>query len=73
MRSPVSASMICDIRGFPLSPRRGTLGPGRFRSHLELRALKDNGDFEEYWRHHLAREHERLYPTPDRHDHRLTA
>ncbi|RPE26674.1 hypothetical protein EDD90_10969 [Streptomyces sp. Ag109_O5-1] len=40
---------------------------------LKLRALKDNGDFEEYWRHHLAREHERLYPTPDRHDHRLTA
>ncbi|GAA2644534.1 ISKra4 family transposase [Streptomyces vastus] len=40
---------------------------------LKLRALKDNGNFEEYWRHHLAREHERLYPTPDRHDYRLTA
>jgi len=40
---------------------------------LKLRALKDNGDFEEYWRHHLAREHERLYPTPDRHDYRLMA
>jgi hypothetical protein len=21
-----------------------------------------NGDFEEYWRFHLAREHQRLYP-----------
>ena len=40
---------------------------------LKLRALKDNGDVEEYWRHHLARDHERLYPTPDRHDYRLRA
>ena len=31
---------------------------------LKLRALKDDGDFEEYWRHHLTREHGRLYPTP---------
>ncbi len=23
-----------------------------------------NGDFEEYWRFHLAREHQRLYPRP---------
>jgi hypothetical protein len=21
-----------------------------------------NGDFEQYWRYHLAREHQRLYP-----------
>lgn len=40
---------------------------------LKLRALNDNGDFEEYWRHHLAREHERLYPAPDQHDYGLTA
>ena len=40
---------------------------------LKLRALNDNGDFEEYWRHHLAREHERLYPTPDQRDFDLTA
>ncbi|MFI5987906.1 ISKra4 family transposase, partial [Streptomyces sp. NPDC051555] len=40
---------------------------------LKLRALKDNGDFQAYWRHHLAREHERLYPTPDQHDYDLTA
>ena len=29
---------------------------------LTLRAVISNGDFEEYWRFHLAREHERLYP-----------
>lgn len=40
---------------------------------LKIRALNDNGDFEEYWRYHLAREHERLYPIPDQHDYDLTA
>lgn len=25
------------------------------------------------WRYHLAREHERLYPTPDQHNYELTA
>ena len=29
---------------------------------LTLRAVIANGDFEEYWRFHLAREHQRLYP-----------
>jgi hypothetical protein len=29
---------------------------------LTLRAVISNGDFEEYWRYHLAREHQRLYP-----------
>jgi hypothetical protein len=29
---------------------------------LTLRAVTSNGDFEEYWRYHLAREHQRLYP-----------
>jgi hypothetical protein len=29
---------------------------------LTLRALISNGDFEEYWRFHLEREHQRLYP-----------
>jgi hypothetical protein len=28
---------------------------------LTLRAVISNGDFEEYWRFHLAREHQRLY------------
>ncbi|MFF0290981.1 ISKra4 family transposase [Streptomyces sp. NPDC005262] len=43
---------------------------------LRLRALITNGDFEDYWIFHTAREHQRLYPTsrttaspldPDRH------
>jgi hypothetical protein len=29
---------------------------------LTLRAVISNGDFEEYWLFHLAREHQRLYP-----------
>jgi hypothetical protein len=29
---------------------------------LTLRAVISNGDFEEYWRFHLAREHQRRYP-----------
>ncbi|SFM55532.1 hypothetical protein SAMN04487980_1002364 [Streptomyces sp. cf124] len=40
---------------------------------LKLRALNDNGDFDEYWTFHLAREHERLYPAPDQHNYQLTA
>ncbi|MDX3715000.1 ISKra4 family transposase [Streptomyces europaeiscabiei] len=40
---------------------------------LKLRALDDNGDFPQYWSYHLAREHERLYPTPDQHRFQPTA
>ena len=29
---------------------------------LTLRAVISNGDFGEYWRYHLTREHQRLYP-----------
>ena len=29
---------------------------------LTLHAMISNGDFEEYWRFHLAREHQRLHP-----------
>jgi hypothetical protein len=29
---------------------------------LTLRAVISNGDFAEYWRFHLAREYQRLYP-----------
>jgi hypothetical protein len=29
---------------------------------LTIRAVTSNGDFEEYWRFHLACEHQRLYP-----------
>ena len=29
---------------------------------LALRAVIGNGDFDDYWRFHLAREHQRVYP-----------
>ena len=32
---------------------------------LTLRAAISIGDFDEYWRFHLAREHQRLYPGAD--------
>ena len=32
---------------------------------LRLRALITNGDFEDYWAFHTAREHQRLYSGPD--------
>ena len=28
---------------------------------LKLRAIKANGDFEEYWRYHLAQEHHHVH------------
>jgi hypothetical protein len=35
---------------------------------LTLRAAISNGDFDDYWRYHLAQEHQRLYPgTPRGH------
>ncbi|MFD4630296.1 ISKra4 family transposase [Streptomyces sp. NPDC058284] len=40
---------------------------------LQLRALITNGDFEDYWIFHAAREHERLYPSPDQPNYTLTA
>ncbi|MCT9084810.1 ISKra4 family transposase [Streptomyces fulvoviolaceus] len=40
---------------------------------LKLRALNDNGDFEEYWHYHLAREHERLYHAAGQDEYTLTA
>lgn len=40
---------------------------------LKLRALIDNSDFDAYGRYHLAREHERLHPTPDQQNCSLTA
>jgi hypothetical protein len=42
--------------------RRGRWGPGGGEAVLTLRAIISNGDFEEYWSYHLAREHQRLYP-----------
>ncbi|MEU1600648.1 ISKra4 family transposase [Streptomyces sp. NPDC005708] len=40
---------------------------------LQLRALITNGDFEDYWTFHAAREHQRLYPSPDQQNYSLTA
>jgi len=40
---------------------------------LRLRTLIDNGDFDSYWRHHTACEHQRLYPAPDQRRFALTA
>ncbi|GAB2471000.1 hypothetical protein GCM10027162_78030 [Streptomyces incanus] len=40
---------------------------------LKLRAPTDNGDFDAYWRFHLDREHERLYPAPEQEELDLTA
>jgi hypothetical protein len=40
---------------------------------LTLRAVISNGDFEEYWAFHAAREHERLYPTAEQGQYMLGA
>ncbi|MGI5507598.1 ISKra4 family transposase [Streptomyces sp. CA-106131] len=40
---------------------------------LKLRAVTSNGDLDDYWAFHTAREHERLYPNPDQAIFRLTA
>ncbi|MBM7168096.1 ISKra4 family transposase [Streptomyces sp. G44] len=40
---------------------------------LRLRVLITNGDFEDYWTFHATREHQRLYPSPDPQNYRLTA
>jgi hypothetical protein len=37
-------------------------GDSRAEAVLTLRAVISNGDFDDYWRFHLAREHQRLYP-----------
>jgi hypothetical protein len=40
---------------------------------LQLRALTANGDFEDYWTLHAAREHQRLYLRPDQQNYSITA
>jgi len=40
---------------------------------LKLRALKTNGDFDRYWRFHLARENHRVHQAPDQHTYTLAA
>ncbi|WP_406482635.1 ISKra4 family transposase [Streptomyces sp. NBC_01615] len=39
---------------------------------LQLRTLITNGDFEDYWKFHAAREHQHLYPSPDQQNYTLT-
>jgi hypothetical protein len=45
--------------------RRRERGLAGAEAVLTLRAVITNGDFDEYWRFHLAREHQRLYPGTD--------
>ncbi|MET9879169.1 ISKra4 family transposase [Actinacidiphila glaucinigra] len=40
---------------------------------LRLRTLVANGDLEDYWRFHTTREHQRLYPAPNRQEYSLTS
>jgi hypothetical protein len=40
---------------------------------LKLRALKTNGDFDRYWRFHLARENHRVHQAPDQDTYKLVA
>src|SRR6185312_1206717 len=40
---------------------------------LTLRAVIANGDYDDYWRYHLAREHQRLYPGTAQGQHTLSA
>ncbi|MEU1276390.1 ISKra4 family transposase [Streptomyces sp. NPDC005799] len=48
-------------------------GLDRAEAILQLRALITNGDFEDYWIFHTAREHQRLYPSPGQQNYSLTA
>ncbi|MGW2788240.1 ISKra4 family transposase, partial [Streptomyces populi] len=40
---------------------------------LQLRTLVANGDLDSYWRFHTAREHQHLYPAPNRQEYSLTS
>ena len=40
---------------------------------LTLRAVIANGDYDDHWRYHLAREHQRLYPSTAQGEHALAA
>ncbi len=66
-----------------LSPRQGLLkrfditgarwGLEGAEAILKLRALIATGDFEDYWRFHLRREHERIHHARYRDSHVLAA
>lgn len=55
-----------------LDPRTESSIGSQQRSH-QLRAPITNGDFEDYWNFHAAREHQRLDPGPDQRNYSLTA
>jgi hypothetical protein len=55
-----------------LGPRTESSIGSQQRSH-QLRALITNGDFEDYWNFHAARERQRLYPGPDQRNYSLIA
>jgi len=46
----------------PPRHRRRQMGPGRRRSRPHPPRGHRHGDFDEYWRFHLEREHQHLYP-----------
>jgi hypothetical protein len=45
---------------------RSEVGLAGSEAVLTLRAVISNGDFDDYWRFRLAREHQRLYPAQPR-------
>jgi hypothetical protein len=63
---PIAAGVIEGACRHPIGDRPDITGT-RWRLQgaeavLTLRAVISNGDFDEYWRYHLTREHQRLYP-----------
>ena len=65
---PSAAGMARDLHGLleapDIEPPFALAGHsmGGLEAVLTLRAVISNGDFDEYWRLHLAREHQRLCP-----------
>jgi hypothetical protein len=62
---PIATGVIdgaCKHIGDRLSIGGARWGLDGAEAVLTLRAVISNGDFKEYWRFHLASEHQRLYP-----------
>ena len=65
--APSACAAASETAGTPACADRLDIGGARWgldgaEAVLTLRAVICNGDFNEYWRFHLAREHQRLYP-----------
>ena len=62
---PIATGVIEGARRHLIGDRPGITGarwgPGGAEAILTLRAVTSNGDFDDYWTYHLAREHQRLY------------